>query len=63
MSKSVPPAALCPVFAEPFELSSDNRDEIAAALGLPHLPPPITRTLEAATAVYRMQTHLPLVTV
>jgi hypothetical protein len=63
MGNPVPPAGLCPVFCEPFELSSDNRSEIAAALGLPDLPPLMIETIEAAIAVYKMQSGLPTVTV
>jgi hypothetical protein len=63
MSKPVPPTELCPVIAERFELSADNRRDIAAALGLPGLPPPIVRTLEAGIARYKMQSRLPFVTV
>jgi hypothetical protein len=63
MPRSVPPAGFCPAITKPFELSDDARGEIAAALGLPGLPPPIVRTLEAGIARYKMQSRLPFVTV
>jgi hypothetical protein len=63
MGNPVPPAGLCPVFCEPSELSSDNRSGIAAALGLPDLPPLWVETIEAVIAVNKMQSGLPTVTV
>jgi hypothetical protein len=59
----MPPVSLCPPIPDLFNLSSDSRREIAAALGLPFLPPLLARTLEAGIARYRMQSCLPTVTV
>jgi hypothetical protein len=74
--KPKPPAAIrrVPVISElalsddrfevvkPFKLSASGRDAIAASLGIPHLPPLMTSTLEAAISRYKAQSRLPLVT-
>jgi hypothetical protein len=75
MTKVLPPPRVCPLppdlinpcgatgpayLAPP--LSPEGRREIAAALGMPSLPPLLARQLEGGIARYRVQSRLPLVT-
>jgi hypothetical protein len=61
MPRSLPPGRLCTAILEPFELSTDSRREISAALGLRDLPLSMVRALEARISDYKMQLRLPSV--